>query len=141
MPSNPSPGRARAAVRSPTGTASSEAGLGTLVQRREGVHCSSSGRAETCQLGKGLLGSWGLSVLVLLADGGGQGLGPPAARVVLRCHQQWEPGEPPVQGMGGRQVFIQAPSFSVITASVPALCKTYSQNCFGGLWEGSIAVW
>lgn len=113
-------------VTSATGTASSEAGLGTLVQWREGAHCTSSGRAEICQLGKGLLGSWGLSVLVLVADRGGQGLGPPAARVVLRCHQQREPGEPPVQGVGERQAFIQAPSFSVITASVQALCKTYS---------------
>lgn len=70
----------------PHSTASSEAGLGTLVQYREGrAHCTSSGRAETCRLGKGLLGSWGLSVLVLFADRGGQGLSPPAARVVLRC--------------------------------------------------------
>lgn len=38
----------------------------------------------------------------------------------------------PVQGVGERQAFIQALSFSVIIASVPVLCKMYGQNCFGG---------
>lgn len=112
----PSPGRAKAAVRWPTGTASSKVRLGTWVQYGEGALCSSAGRAETHWLGEGVLGSWDLSVLALVAEGGGQGLGPPAAGVALRCYQQWEPG------VGERQGFLQAPSFAVIMASVPALC-------------------
>lgn len=77
MPSQASPERAKAVVRWPAGTVSSRARLGTPVQCREQVLCSAAGRAETHQLGKGMLGSWCLSVLVLVADGGGQGLGPP----------------------------------------------------------------
>lgn len=132
VPSQPSPRRARAAVRWPAGTTGSQVRLGTPVQCGEGALCSSAGRAETHRLGKGVLGSRGLSVLVLVADGGGQGLGPPAASVALRCCQQWEPGEPPSQGARERQSFLQAPSFAVITAGVPALCKTSTQNCSGG---------
>lgn len=48
LPSHASPGRARAVVRECHRHSQSEAGLGTLVQHREGAHCSSSGRAETC---------------------------------------------------------------------------------------------
>lgn len=112
----PSPGRSRAAVRWPAGTAGSEGRLGTWVQYGEGALCSSAGRAETHRLGEGGLGSWDLSVLAPVADGGDRGLGPPAAGVALRCYQQWEPG------VGERQGFLQAPGFAVITASVPALC-------------------
>ena len=103
-----------------------------LVQCREGALCSYADRMGTRQLGNGVLGSWGLLVLVLVGDGGGQGLSPPAAGAALRCYQRWEPGEPPSRGAGERQGFPQAPSLAVLMAGVPILYRTSTQNCSGG---------
>lgn len=84
----------RVAARWPASTASSKVRLGIPVQCGKRALCSSAGRAETPRLGEIVLGSWGLSALVLVADGG-QRLSPPAAGVALRCDQRWETGEPP----------------------------------------------
>lgn len=45
-----------------------------------------------------------------------------------------------------RQGFLQAPSFAVITVSVPALCKAALETALGGCWgqqqlgEGAVAT-